>query len=144
MISSKSDGRVRRAIASEVVDLGIIPSPVKLGLPYVLLLEDMSSFLTKKNLSSEDAQKLPNVLHFGIMNSKIMSNHSPTKILESFSANNSLRRDDHFFGLHLFLGRKMDICGHDDFFFGLHLFLGRKMDICGHDDSQRTCPPFVY
>ena len=29
MISSSSDGRVRRAIASEVVDLGIIPSPVK-------------------------------------------------------------------------------------------------------------------
>ena len=29
MISSKSDGRVRRAIASEVVDLGIIPSLVK-------------------------------------------------------------------------------------------------------------------
>ena len=29
MISSKSDGRVRRAIASEIVDLGIIPSPVK-------------------------------------------------------------------------------------------------------------------
>ena len=29
MISSSSDGRVRRAIASEVVDLGLIPSPVK-------------------------------------------------------------------------------------------------------------------
>ena len=29
MISSWSDGRVRRAIASEVVDLGMIPSPVK-------------------------------------------------------------------------------------------------------------------
>ena len=29
MISSSSDGRVRRAIASEVVNLGIIPSPVK-------------------------------------------------------------------------------------------------------------------
>ena len=29
MISSRSDGRVRRVIASEVVDLGIIPSPVK-------------------------------------------------------------------------------------------------------------------
>ena len=29
IISCKSDGRVRRAIASEVVDLGIIPSPVK-------------------------------------------------------------------------------------------------------------------
>ena len=29
MISSKSDGLVRRAIASEVVDLGINPSPVK-------------------------------------------------------------------------------------------------------------------
>ena len=29
MISSSSDGRERRAIASEVVDLGMIPSPVK-------------------------------------------------------------------------------------------------------------------
>ena len=29
MISCRSDGRVRTAIASEVVDLGIIPSPVK-------------------------------------------------------------------------------------------------------------------
>ena len=29
MISSNSDGRVRRAIASEVVNLGIIPNPVK-------------------------------------------------------------------------------------------------------------------
>ena len=29
MISSSSDGRVRRAIASEVVDLSIIPSSVK-------------------------------------------------------------------------------------------------------------------
>ena len=29
MISSRSGGRVSRAIASEVVDLGIIPSPVK-------------------------------------------------------------------------------------------------------------------
>ena len=29
MISSSSDGRVRRAIASEVVDLNVIPSPVK-------------------------------------------------------------------------------------------------------------------
>ena len=29
MISSSSDGRVRRAIASEVVDLGMIHSPVK-------------------------------------------------------------------------------------------------------------------
>ena len=29
MISSSSDGRVRRVIASEVVDLGMIPSPVK-------------------------------------------------------------------------------------------------------------------
>ena len=29
MISNSSDGRVRRAIASEGVDLGIIPSPMK-------------------------------------------------------------------------------------------------------------------
>ena len=37
MISSSSDGRVRRAIASEVVDLGIIPSPVKSQLHYLTL-----------------------------------------------------------------------------------------------------------
>ena len=29
MISSSSDGRVRRAIASEVVNFGLIPGPVK-------------------------------------------------------------------------------------------------------------------
>ena len=29
MISSNSDGRVKRAIASEVVDLGVISNPVK-------------------------------------------------------------------------------------------------------------------
>ena len=29
IVSSSSDGRVRRAIASEVVDFGMIPSPVK-------------------------------------------------------------------------------------------------------------------
>ena len=29
MINSNSDGRVRRAIALEVADLGMIPSPVK-------------------------------------------------------------------------------------------------------------------
>ena len=29
IISSRSDGRVKREIALEVVDLGIIPSPVK-------------------------------------------------------------------------------------------------------------------
>ena len=29
MISSRSDGRVRRAITSEALNLGIIPSPVK-------------------------------------------------------------------------------------------------------------------
>ena len=29
MISSSFDGRVKKAIASEVVDLGIIPSPMK-------------------------------------------------------------------------------------------------------------------
>ena len=40
----------------------------KLGLPYVLFLEDMSSFLMKNNLSSEDIKKCPNVLLFGILN----------------------------------------------------------------------------
>ena len=54
------------------------------GLPYVLLLEDMSSFLTKKNLSSEDAKEWPNVLLFGIMNSENMSNHSSTKNFVKF------------------------------------------------------------
>ena len=39
-----------------------------LGLLYVLFLEDMSSFLMKNNLSSEDVKKCPNVLLFGILN----------------------------------------------------------------------------
>ena len=44
-----------------------------IDLPYVFLLEDMSSFLTNNNLSSEDAKKCPNVLLFDIMNSKNIS-----------------------------------------------------------------------
>ena len=36
-------------------------------------------FDQKKKLSSEDAEKWPNVLLFGIMNSENMSNHSTTK-----------------------------------------------------------------
>jgi len=39
------------------------------GLPYVLFLEDLSSFLMKNNLSSEDVKKCPNVLLFSILNS---------------------------------------------------------------------------
>ena len=59
-----------------------------LGLPYVvtyvLLLEGMSSFLTKIDLFYENAKKCPNVLFFGIMHSESMSNHSYTKICEKF------------------------------------------------------------
>ena len=39
-----------------------------IGLPYVHFQEDMSSFLMKNNLSSEDVKKCPNVLLFGILN----------------------------------------------------------------------------
>ena len=35
------------------------------------------------------------------------------------------------------------ICGRDNLFFGLHLILGGKLDICGRDDLQRICPPFA-
>ena len=35
-----------------------------LGLPYVFLLEDMSSFSAKNDLSSEDLKKCPNVFLF--------------------------------------------------------------------------------
>ena len=49
-----------------------------------------------------------------------MSNHSSTK----------------FFGKFQCKQRPADVM---TFFFGLHLILDRKMDICGHDDPQRTC-----
>ena len=39
-----------------------------IGLPYVIFLEDMSSFLMKNNLSAEDVKKCLNVLLFGILN----------------------------------------------------------------------------
>ena len=51
--------------------------------------------------------------------------------------------NDLFFGLHLLSGEKMDNRGLDDLFFGLHLILGKKLDMCEYDNSQRTCPPFA-
>ena len=45
---------------------------MKVGLPYVLFLVDMSSILMKNNLSSEDIKKCSNVLLFGILNSENM------------------------------------------------------------------------
>ena len=108
---------------------------LNLGLPY-----GTSSFLTKKNLSSKDAKKWPNVFLFGIMNSEHMSNHSFTKNFGKFQCKQQPADvvTFYFFGLHLFLSRKIDICEHYDlsvfFFFYLHLFLGRKMDICDSAD----------
>ena len=85
----------------------------------------MSSFLTKKKLSSENAKKLPNVLLFDIMNSENMSQHSSTKNFGKFQC--KLRSADVMI-----------------FFFGLHgLFLSRKMNMCGRDDPQKTCSPFA-
>ena len=75
--------------------------PFTLGLLYVLLVEDMS-FSTKKDLSSEDAKKCPNVLLFGIKNSENTSNHSSTKNLGKLTL--ACERNDLFlFGLHLIL-----------------------------------------
>ena len=45
---------------------------MKVGLPYALFLEDMSSISMKNNLSSEDIKKCSNVLLFGILNSENM------------------------------------------------------------------------
>ena len=40
-----------------------------------------------------------------------------------------------FFGLHLLLGGKMDICGRDDLFCSVFTcFWAKKIDICGRDD----------
>ena len=78
----------------------------------------MPSFLTKINLSSEDAKKYPNVILFGIMNSENMSNHSSTKNFGKLQC--KLRPAEvmtFFFGLHLLSGRKMVICGRDDLSF---------------------------
>ena len=43
----------------------------------------MSSFLTKNNLSSEDAKKYPNVLHFGILNSENILNSSDGRVVRA-------------------------------------------------------------
>ena len=38
-----------------------------------------------------------------------------------------------FFGLHLFLRRKMDFCGHNELFFSI-FWSSLVFGICGHDD----------
>ena len=99
-----------------------------LDLPYVLFLEEMSSFLMKNNLSSEHIKKCPNVLLSDILNSENMSNHASrvqmyhhificwrnTKILGRFrSGLVKLRPADMmtlFFVLRLILSGKLDIC----------------------------------
>ena len=50
-ISSSSDGRVRRAIASEVVDLGMIPSPVKPKTQKLLFTASLYSTLSVKGIA---------------------------------------------------------------------------------------------
>ena len=85
-----------------------------LGLPYVLFLEDMSSFSTKKQLSSEDAKKCINVPLFGIINSDNIPNNTSTKNFGKFQDElYGLRAwwPSSFFGRHLILGGKLDICG---------------------------------
>ena len=97
-------------------------------------LEDMSSFLIKNYLSSEDIKKCPNVLLFGILNSENMFD---SYLLEKHDI---LVR---FFALHLILGGNLDICRRDGLFFSLHKFfliLDGKLGICGIDDLFFTCP----
>ena len=48
-------------------------------LPTLTIRPLFGGLFDQKNLSSEDAEKWPNVLLFGIINSENMSNHSSTK-----------------------------------------------------------------
>ena len=54
IISSSSDGRVRRAIASEVVDLGIIPSPVKLKIQKLVFTASLFDAQRERNCAGKD------------------------------------------------------------------------------------------
>ena len=75
----------------------VLPRTLNVGLPYVLLLEDMSSFLTKNNSSSEDVKKCPNVLLLGFLSTENMSNHVYTKSLRVLAQIPARERDDLFF-----------------------------------------------
>ena len=52
MIGSSSDGRVRRAITSEVVDLGMIPSLVKLKTQKLLFTASLFDALLKVSVAA--------------------------------------------------------------------------------------------
>ena len=54
MINSNLDGRVRRAIASEVVDLGIIPSPVKAKTQKLVFTASLFDAQHLRNCASKD------------------------------------------------------------------------------------------
>ena len=54
MISSKSDGRVKRAIASEVVDLGIISRPVKPKTQKLVFTTSLFDAQHQRNCSGND------------------------------------------------------------------------------------------
>ena len=55
MICSSSDGRVRRATASEVVDLGMIPSPVKPKTQKLVFTASLFDAQLKKNCAGKDS-----------------------------------------------------------------------------------------
>ena len=54
MISSSSDGRVRRAIASEVVDLGMIPSTVKSKTQKLVFTTSLFDAQRERNCAGKD------------------------------------------------------------------------------------------
>ena len=118
----------------------------RVGLPYVFLLEDMSSFLIKTNLSSEDAKKWPNVLLFNIMNSENMSNHSSTKNFGKFQRKQrpaDVMTFYFFLVITCFWAEKWTFADIMTFFLVFSCFWAEKWtDMCGHDDPQRTSPPF--
>ena len=98
--------------------------PLIVGLPYVLVLEDMSSFLTKKKNCPPRMPKNAQMSSFSApWTVKTCQITFPRKILRSYSTNYGLRTWWPFFvfDLHLILGEKLDIRGSDDPFF---FFLG--------------------
>ena len=54
MISSSSDGRVRRAIASEVVDLGMIPSLMKPKTQKLMFTASLFDAQRQRNCAGKD------------------------------------------------------------------------------------------
>ena len=84
----------------------------------------MSSFLTKSNLSSENAKNA----------------QMSEKFWEVLVQPTACGCDDLFFALYLILSGKLGICGRDDLLLAFHLILDGKLDICGPSKNLSSIP----